>query len=58
MPDEKGVYRQAVLVEDCNPFRNLHEAINRVDISNKPEYYADMTILGGRAVYERKDLKF
>lgn len=24
-------------VEDCNPFWNLHQAINRVDISNKPE---------------------
>ncbi len=24
-------------VEDCNPFWNLHQAINRVDINNKPE---------------------
>ncbi|MBR1993700.1 MAG: amidohydrolase [Firmicutes bacterium] len=24
-------------VEDCNPFWNLHQAVNRVDINNKPE---------------------
>lgn len=24
-------------VEDCNPFWNMHQAINRVDLNNKPE---------------------
>ena len=24
-------------VEDCNPFWNIHQAVNRVDINNKPE---------------------
>ena len=37
---KKGVhlsYGTDCPVEDCNPFWNLHQAINRVDIQNKPE---------------------